>query len=104
MNRTTLTGLVLLLSISAIAFVSGSICLCHQHLRAAPTDPATSSRASFSVAAAQPPPQTTVDIHISLSSPPVPMMMTYRVKRGDRLWTIAETVYGTGNGRKWRLI
>jgi 5'-nucleotidase / UDP-sugar diphosphatase len=103
MNRITLMGL-LLLSTSAIAFVSGSICQCHRQQTTALADPATSSRALFSVAAAQPP-QTTVAIHLSSSSPPAQLtMMTYRVRRGDRLWTIAETVYGSGNGREWRLI
>src|SRR4051812_5506645 len=104
MNRITLLGLVLLLSSSAIGFASGSICQCHHHQTAAPADLATSSRALFSVAAAQPP-QTTVAIHLSSSSPQVQLtMMTYRVRRGDRLWTIAETVYGSGNGNRWRVI
>src|SRR5262245_42735049 len=102
MNRITLLGFVLLLSSSAIAFASGSICQCQHNQNAAPAELVTSSRALFSLAAAQPP-QTTLTIRISLSSPHAQTMM-YQVKRGDRLWAIAEAVYGPGNGRQWRRI
>jgi nucleoid-associated protein YgaU len=104
MNRITLMGLILLLSISSIVFAGGYICQCHQHRSVAPAEPATSSRVLSSVAAAQPSPQTTLVIHLLLSSPLVQPTMMYRVKRGDRLWTIAEAVYGSGNGKQWRFI
>jgi 5'-nucleotidase / UDP-sugar diphosphatase len=104
MNRTTLMGLVLLLSLSFIVFAHGFICQCHQHQNVVPAQPAAASMALSSVAATQPSLQATLVIHLSLSSPPAQPTMMYSVKRGDRLWTIAETVYGTGNGKEWRRI
>jgi nucleoid-associated protein YgaU len=102
MHRTALLALILLLNLSAFGFASGLACECH-HPQQTPAETALSSKASFSAPPAQLPQARTLTLNLVPAPAPVPQT-TYYVRKGDRLWTIAETVYGPGNGGEWHRI
>jgi 5'-nucleotidase len=113
MNRLLLSGIILLLLVSALGLASG--CFVEiAHLFHPQTMTAPSSKGSSSVGVLHPtsipPAQPTPPPRHGLSSSPsvqplhptAKPMRIYTVKQGDRLWSIAQTFYG--NGHLWRHI